>query len=71
MHAIPAGAAYFHAQWRRAVTRPEHPEHVIVDGIAGRGAYVGTYLAWTSLSTRVPAVGRFLDTAATALEFIS
>jgi hypothetical protein len=47
---IPDEAAYFHAQWRRSITRREHPEHTIVDGIQGRGAYVGTYLAWTALS---------------------
>lgn len=43
-------AAYFHAQWRRSMTQRDHPEHVIVDGIAGRGVYVGTYLAWSALS---------------------
>ena len=25
---MPADAAYFHAQWRRSMTRREHPEHV-------------------------------------------
>ncbi len=44
-------AAYFHAQWRRSLTRREHPEHVILDGVRGSGQYVGTYLAWTQLST--------------------
>jgi len=47
---VSDSAAYFHAQWRRSVTRIEYPEHVIVDGIKGRGHYVGTYLAWTQLS---------------------
>jgi hypothetical protein len=47
---VPDDAAYFHAQWRRTLTRREHPEHTIVDGVAGRGAYVGTYLAWAALS---------------------
>ncbi|MCE5198011.1 MAG: glycoside hydrolase family 172 protein [Armatimonadota bacterium] len=42
--------AYFHAQWRRSVTSIDYPEHVIVDGIKGKGHYVGTYLAWTQLS---------------------
>jgi len=47
---VPPEAAYFHAQWRRSVTPREKPEHVIVDGIRGRGHYVGTVLAWTQLS---------------------
>jgi hypothetical protein len=47
---VPAEAVYFHAQWRRGQTRREHPEHTIVDGIRGKGVYVGTYLAWTALS---------------------
>jgi hypothetical protein len=47
---VPAGAAYFHAQWRRSQTRREHPEHTILDGATGRGVYVGTYIAWTALS---------------------
>jgi hypothetical protein len=47
---IPADAAYFHAQWRRSLTRREYPEHVILDGVRGVGSYVGTYLAWVALS---------------------
>ena len=47
---VPDDAAYFHAQWRRRVTTDEYPEHVILDGIKGKGQYVGTYLAWTQLS---------------------
>jgi len=47
---VPADVAYFHAQWRRAVTPIERPEHVILDGVRGRGHYVGTFLAWTLLS---------------------
>ena len=47
---VPADAAYFHAQWRRAVSAIDKPEHVILDGIEGKGHYVGTYLAWTQLS---------------------
>ncbi len=50
LHAVPDDAAYFHAQWRRSLTRREHPEHVIVDGIKGQGLYVGTYLAWSAFS---------------------
>jgi len=47
---VPENAATFHAQWRRSLTTREVPEHVIVDGIQGRGHYVGTYLAWEQLS---------------------
>mgnify|MGYP003809554189 CR=1 FL=1 len=47
---VPDNAAYFHAQWRRAVTPIEAPQHVILDGVKGKGHYVGTYLAWTQLS---------------------
>lgn len=50
LHEIPGDAAYFHAQWRRSMTRRDHPEHVIIDGVGGCGLYVGTYLAWTALS---------------------
>ena len=50
LHELPDDTAYFHAQWRRGVTRRECPEHVIVDGIRGKGLYVGTYLAWVARS---------------------
>jgi hypothetical protein len=47
---VPADAAYFHAQWRRSVTPIDRPEHIVLDGVRGRGHYVGTYMAWTQLS---------------------
>jgi len=47
---IPDDAAYFHAQWRRATSPRECPEHVILDGVKGKGQYVGTYLAWCQFS---------------------
>jgi len=47
---VPDNAAYFHAQWRRSVTKRECPEHVILDSVKGQGHYVGTYLAWTQLA---------------------
>jgi len=46
---IPENAAYLHAQWRRSVTSEENP-YVILDGVKGKGRYVGTFLAWTQLS---------------------
>ena len=47
---IPENTGYFHAQWRRSMTRRDCPEHVILDGVRGQGHYVGTFLAWTQLS---------------------
>jgi len=42
---VPADAAYFHAQFRR--TNPDMTSvYTILDGIKGKGQYVGTYLAW-------------------------
>ncbi|WP_197536859.1 glycoside hydrolase family 172 protein [Pseudothermotoga hypogea] len=48
---LPEKIAYFHAQWRRSMTKREHPEHIIVDGIVGQGHYVGTFIAWTQFSS--------------------
>jgi len=39
-------AAYFHAQFRRTNPLPYKQVYTIVDGIRGRGHYVGTYMAW-------------------------
>jgi hypothetical protein len=47
--AVPGDAAYFHAQWRKAVVDPAKPDYTILDGVRGRGQYVGTFLAWTQL----------------------
>lgn len=38
--------AYFHAQWRRSNPVQEKDVHTIIDGVQGKGHYVGTYLAW-------------------------
>jgi hypothetical protein len=43
---VPDDAAYFHAQWRRSNPVPYKDVHTIIDGIRGKGHYVGTYLAW-------------------------
>jgi hypothetical protein len=43
---VPADAAYFHAQFRRVNPLPEKSVFVLLDGVQGRGQYVGTYLAW-------------------------
>jgi hypothetical protein len=43
---VPDDAAYFHAQFRRINPLPYKEVYTIVDGIRGKGQYVGTYLAW-------------------------
>lgn len=43
---VPEDAAYFHAQFRRVNPLPYKSVYTIVDGIKGKGHYVGTYMAW-------------------------
>lgn len=43
---VPGDAAYFHAQFRRVNPLPYKENYVLVDGIRGKGQYVGTYLAY-------------------------
>lgn len=43
---VPADAAYFHAQFRRTNPLPYKGVYTLVDGIKGKGQYVGTYMAW-------------------------
>lgn len=38
--------AYLHAQWRRSNPLEHLETHTILEGIEGRGQYVGTYIAW-------------------------
>jgi hypothetical protein len=40
----------FHAQFRRVNPLPYKQDYVILDGVVGRGHYVGTYLVWGSKS---------------------
>ncbi len=42
---VPKDAAYFHAQFRRS-NPTEGALYTLVDGIRGKGQYVGTYMAW-------------------------
>ena len=42
---VPADAGYFHAQFRRTPYN-EGSDYTIVDGIKGKGQYVGVYMAW-------------------------
>ena len=37
---------YFHATFRRSNPLPYKEVHTILDGVKGRGKYVGTYIAW-------------------------
>jgi len=43
---VPDDAAYFHAQFRRVPKLPAKTVYTILEGVQGRGHYVGTYLAW-------------------------
>ena len=43
---VPADAGYFHAQFRRESPLKQKGIYTILDGVTGRGHYVGTYLAW-------------------------
>ncbi len=43
---VPEDAAYFHAQFRRVNPLPYRRVYTIAEGVAGRGHYAGTYLAW-------------------------
>lgn len=43
-------SGYFHADWRRSNATTKHGEdHVILDGVRGRGAYAGSFISLTSL----------------------
>jgi len=42
---VPADAGYFHAQFRRTNPLPYKGVYTLIDGIQGKGQYVGTYLA--------------------------
>lgn len=43
---VPSDAAYFHAQFRRVHNLPYKQDYVLIDGIKGKGHYVGTYMAY-------------------------
>ncbi len=43
---IPEDAAYFHAQFNRVNPLPYKEVYTILDGVKGKGQYVGTYMAW-------------------------
>jgi len=43
---IKSDMGYFHAQFRRINPVPYKQVYTILDGVRGKGQYVGTYLAW-------------------------
>jgi len=43
---VPEDAAYLHAQFRRVNPLPYREVYTILDGVRGKGHYVGTYMAW-------------------------
>lgn len=43
---VPEDAAYFHAQFRRVNPLPYKDIYTILDGVTGKGHFVGTYMAW-------------------------
>jgi len=47
---VPDNAAYFHAQFRRVNPLKAKDVVTLVDGIKGKGHFVGTYMAWEVFS---------------------
>ena len=43
---VPDDAAYLHAQFRRTNPLPYKEVYTILDGVKGKGHYVGTYMCW-------------------------
>lgn len=43
---VPADAAYFHAQFRRTNPLPYKQDYTLIDGVRGKGHYVGTFMLW-------------------------
>jgi hypothetical protein len=46
LESVPENTPYFHAQFRRVNPLPYKDVYTIVDGIKGKGHYVGTYMTW-------------------------
>ena len=44
--AVPDDAAYFHAKFNRTNPVPYKEVYTILDGVQGKGQYVGTYMCW-------------------------
>jgi len=50
----PADMGWFHAQFRRANCQPFHTDYVILDGIKGRGRYLGAVIGVRKGCANVP-----------------
>lgn len=46
---LPENAGYFHAQWRRQRITEKQQDYTVLDGVQGKGQYIGTYMALTAL----------------------
>ena len=46
---LPDDISYFHAQWRREKITELKKDYTILDGVKGKGHYVGTYMALSTL----------------------
>lgn len=55
---VPTDMAYFHAQWRRTNPVPYKDVHTLLDGVQGKGHYVGCYLALAGEQHRLVGRGR-------------
>ena len=49
---VPEDCAYFHAQFRRTNPLPYKDVYTILEGVEGKGHYVGTYMAWQVNNTQ-------------------
>ncbi|MBN1818439.1 MAG: DUF2961 domain-containing protein [Sedimentisphaerales bacterium] len=47
---IPKDMGYLHAQFRRVNPLPDKQDFTILEGVKGKGHYVGTYMCWGSNS---------------------
>lgn len=48
---VPDDMAYFHAQFRRTNPNTAKKDILLIDGVKGKGQYVGTFLAWGVTNT--------------------
>ncbi len=46
LESVEDDALYFHALWNRSNPLEYKTDHLIVDGIQGRGQYIGTFMSW-------------------------
>lgn len=46
---LPENLGYFHAQWRREKITEKGKDFTVLDNVSGKGQYVGTYMALSTL----------------------